>query len=406
MSTQSPTSPARVIGLVAKREITTRARTKSFLISNAIVLVLILGGIIGASVFSHREDSGPKVGLVGSAASLSGGLSAAAKATDPDHKSKLDISTVADEAAARAKVASGDLDVALVPRGTDGYTAIVEAKVSPELQSVIDSAVRQQAINAALTARAVPPETLAQAVARATVTPDPVKPPDPDNAQRKTIAFVTITLMFFQIFSFGLQVAIGVVEEKSSRVVEVLLATIKPLHLLCGKVMGIGALGLAQLTAYGVVGVGAGLATGLLTVPAMALGVFASVLFWFILGFAFYAMAYAAAGSMVSRQEDINSVATPFTMLIVSSFYLAMFMVQDKAETLGAVMSWIPPFSAMLMPLRIAAGTTNPVEIVGSAVVMLLATTVLALAAARVYERSVLRIGKRVSWNEALRAPS
>jgi ABC-2 type transport system permease protein len=402
MSTHNPTSPARIIGLVAKREITTRARTKSFLISNAIVLVVILGGIIGVSVFSGRADSGPKVGLVGSAASMSGALSATAKAGNLP----VDVSTVADEATARAKVASGDLDVALVPRGTDSYTAIVEAKVAPELRSVIDSVVRQQAINAALTARAVPPATMEQAAARATVTVDAFKPPDPDNDQRKTLAFVAITLMFLQIFSFGLQVAMGVVEEKSSRVVEVLLATIKPLHLLSGKVLGIGALGLAQLAAYGVVGLGAGMATGLLTVTGVALGVFASVLCWFVLGFAFYAMAYAAAGSMVSRQEDINSVATPFSMLIMSSFYLAMYLMSDKAEALGAVMSWIPPFSAMLMPLRIAAGTTNPVQIVGSAVLMVLATAALAVVAARVYERSVLRTGQRVSWSEALRVRS
>jgi ABC-2 type transport system permease protein len=195
-----------------------------------------------------------------------------------------------------------------------------------------------------------------------------------------------------------------VVEEKSSRVVEVLLATIKPLHLLWGKVLGIGAVGLAQLAAYGLVGLGAGIATGLLTVTGTALGVFASVLGWFILGFAFFAVLYAAAGSMVSRQEDVNSTATPITMLVLIGYVLAQVTLADPHGTAAAVMSWIPPFSSMLMPLRIAAGTTNPVQIVGSAVLMVLATAALALVAARIYERSVLRTGKRVSWSDALRS--
>jgi len=402
MSTPNATSAARIVALVAKREIIAAARTKSFLVSNAIILVLILGGIVGASLFFGGPDSGPKVGLVGSAVSLSGSLSAIAKATE----SPVDPSTVPDEATARAKVASGELDVALVPRGAGSYTAIVEEKVPTELQSVIDSAVRQQAVNSALNARGVDPATVAQAASRASVTVDATNPPAPDSDERKAIAFAAMMLMFFQLLGFGLAVAIGVVEEKTSRVVEVLLATIKPLHLLCGKVLGIGAVGLAQLIAYGVVGLGAGMATGLVSVPGLAVGVFASVLFWFILGFGFFSVSYAAAGSMVSRQEEVGSTTTPITMLSMATFYLAIFTLQDPGGTVASVMSWIPPFSTMLMPLRIAAGTTNPVQIVGSAVVMLLATAALAVVAARIYERSVLRTGTRVSWSEALRVRS
>ncbi len=395
----SPTGPARIIALVAKREIVTRARTKSFLISNAIILVVILGGIIAASVFSN-SDSHPKLGLVGSAASLSAPLSAAAvSAGNP-----LDTSRVPDRAAARTKVTAGDLDAALVPNGSGGYAVIVETKLPVELRSIIDFVVRQQAVNASLSAQGVDPAALATAAARAAVTIDAVNPPNPDSDQRTGLAFIAMLLMFYQILMFGLYVAMGVVEEKSSRVVEVLLSTIKPLHLLWGKVLGIGAVGLAQLAAYGVVGLGAGIGTGLVTVTATAVGVFASVLGWFILGFAFFAVLYAAAGSMVSRQEEVNSTATPVTMLVLVGYVLAQVTLADPHGTVAAVMSWIPPFSSMLMPLRIASGTTSPLQIVGSAVLMLLATAALAVVAARIYERSVLRTGKRVSWSDALRS--
>jgi ABC-2 type transport system permease protein len=395
---RSSTGPARVIALVAKRELTTRARTKSFLISNAIVLALILGGIIAASVFS-ASDTPPKLGLVGSAATLSGALSASSATIGRP----LAVSTVANEATARSKVASGDLDVALVPHGTGSYTAIVEKELAGELRSIIDSTVRQQAVSSTLSAQGVDPVKLARAAAGANVTVKPIKPPDPNSDQRTALAFIAMILMFFQILMFGLYVAMGVVEEKSSRVVEVLLATIKPLHLLWGKVLGIGAVGLLQLAAYGVVGLAAGMATGLVTVTGLAVGVFASVLFWFILGFAFFAVSYAAAGSLVSRQEDVNSAATPITALVMVGYVLAQVTLAEPTGTVASVMSWIPPFSAMLMPLRIASGTSSLAQIVGSAVLMLVVTAALARVAARIYERSVLHTGSRVSWRDALR---
>ena len=398
-SPHNSTSSTRIIALVAKRELTTRVRTKSFLISNAIILVLILGGTIAAAILADGSDSHPKLGLVGRATSLSGSLSATAASSGIP----VDTSSVPDAATARSKVAAGDLDVVLLPRGTSGYTAVVDAEIPIDLRTIIDSVVRQEAVNSTLKAQGVDPVTLAQTAQSASVTVHPLNPPDPDSDQRTALAFIAMLLMFFQLLMFGLYVAMGVVEEKSSRVVEVLLATIKPLHLLWGKVLGIGAVGLLQLAAYGVVGLGAGMGTGLVTVTGLAVGVFASVLFWFILGFAFFAVSYAAAGSLVSRQEDVNSAATPITTLIMVGYVLAQVTLADPGGAVASVMSWIPPFSAMLMPLRIASGTANLVQIVGSAVLMLLATVALAMVAARIYERSVLRTGTRVSWREALR---
>lgn len=390
--------PVRTVALVARRELVTRVQTKSFLVSNAVILLLILGGIVAAAVVSGRSDSRADVGLVGSATSLSAPLSRVGG--EP-----VKVSTVPDEATARAQVTAGDLDVAVLAGGPGSYTLVVEEEVAPELRAVLDAVVRQQAVDSAVSAQGGDPAELAAAVERAVLTIDAVDPPNPDRDQRTALAFIAMLLMFFQILTFGIYVAMGVVEEKSSRVVEVLLATISPLQLLCGKVVGIGLVGLVQLAAYGVVGLSAGLGTSLVTVTGTAVGVFASVLGWFVLGFAFFAVLYAAAGSMVSRQEDVNSVATPITMLVLVSYFLAQVSVQDPGGTVASVMSWIPPFSAMIMPLRIAAGTTGVEQIVGSAALMLVATAALAVAAARIYERSVLRTGKRVSLREAVGAP-
>jgi ABC-2 type transport system permease protein len=193
----------------------------------------------------------------------------------------------------------------------------------------------------------------------------------------------------------------GVVEEKSSRVVELLLSTVRPLQLLWGKILGIGAVGILQLAAYGAAGVGTGLATGMLTVTGTAISVFAGTLGWFVLGFAFFAVLYAAGGSMVSRQEDVNSTTMPLLLLIVAMFVAAINSVGDAESTLSNVLSWIPPFSAIMMPLRIAAGVAPLYQIVGTALIMAATTAALAVVASKIYQRSILRIGKTVTWKEA-----
>lgn len=394
-------SPAQTVSqtiiLVAKREFRARVASKAFLIGNAVVLVLILAGTIGAAVVDGRSDDRTKIGLVGPAQSLAAPLEVASKQLNE----KVAVESL-DEKGARAKVADGDLDVAVLGAADGSYQAVVDERLPDDTRTLLESTAQQQAVNAALEEQEVDPSSLAAAASAATLSIDATDPPDPDASERTGLAYIALVLMFFQIFLFGLYVAMGVVEEKSSRVVEVLLATIKPLHLLWGKVIGIGTVGLAQLLAYGVVGLGAGIATGLVTLPGTAVAVFVSVLGWFVLGYTFFAVLYAAAGSLVSRQEDVNSVTMPITALIMAMYVLAQVTVQDPGSTLASVMSWIPPFSAMLMPLRIAAGETGLLQIVGTVILMVVSTSVLALVAAKIYERSVLGSGQRMSWREAL----
>jgi len=393
----APLSPARAIGLVARREFLTQVAKKSFVISNVIILLAIVGGIVAYSLFSGGDDERATVGLVGDQS-----LAPALVATGDAVGTPVDVVPAADEQAARDEVGSGDLDVALIP-GTDGsVTAVTESEIGSGLRTVIDAAVVQQAQAGALAAQGVDPAQLAEATGRAVVTVDALDPPDPEKGQRVALSIAVVVLLYMQIMMFGMYVAMGVVEEKSSRVVELLLSTLRPLQLLWGKVIGIGAVGLVQLTAYGVVGVAAGLATGVLTVTGTAIGVLAGTLGWFVFGFAFFAVLYAAAGSMVSRQEDVNATASPLMVLIVIMFFSAFSSVSNPDGTLSNVLSWIPPFSAILMPLRIAAGVASPVQVVVTVALMLAVTAALSVLAAKIYQRSILRIGKVVSWREAL----
>jgi ABC-2 type transport system permease protein len=393
----APLTTSRAIGLVARREFVTQVRKKSFLISNAIVLVAIIVGIVVASIFSGGDDERPTIGVVGSS-SLSATLGSVGDATGMP----LDISELPDADTGRDQVSTGDLDVALVPGDGESVVAIAESEVDTGLKALIDAAVAQEAQSAALIDRGVDPAEIAADTSRATVVVEALDAPDPEQGQRVILSIVAVILLYMQILLFGTYVAMGVVEEKSSRVVELLLSTLRPLQLLWGKIFGIGAVGLLQLTAYGVVGVGASLATGTLTITGTAIGVLAGTIGWFILGFAFFAVLYAAAGSMVSRQEDVNSTSGPLMMIILVMFFAAFSSVDDPEATWSTVLSWIPPFSAILMPLRIAAGVATPVQIVGTVVLMLAATTILSVVAAKIYQRSILRIGRTVTWKEAL----
>lgn len=386
------------VSLIAKREFTVQVMKKSFVISNVIILAVIVGGIIAFSIFSGSGDEERDV--IGVAGDQS--IAAVVEATGNAVGSPVEVREIADAAAARSGVESGDLDVALVPDGTAGaYTAVTESDLTGTLRAVVEGSVATQATNTALAQQGVDQNELGAATSAATVTVDAIDPPDPEAGQRTALALSAVFLLYAQIIGFGMYVAMGVVEEKSSRVVELLLSTVRPLQLLWGKILGIGAVGILQLALYGIAGVGAGLGTGVLTVTGAAVSVFAATLAWFILGFAFFAVLYAAGGSMVSRQEDVNSTTMPLLILIMAMFFAAFYSVSDPESTLANTLSWIPPFSAIMMPLRIAAGVTSPVQIVGSAVLMIVTTAILAMGAAKIYQRSILRIGKTVSWKEA-----
>lgn len=390
-------SSSRAIGLIAKREFTVQVMKKSFIISNVIILAVIVGGIIAFSIFSGADgEERDVVGVVGDQ-SIASVLSATGDAVG----NPVEVREIGDANTARSDVESGDVAVALVPAGSGSYTAITESELTGALRAVVEGSVQAQATDAALAQQGVDRATLASDTANAVVTVDAIDPPDPEAGQRVALSLAAVFILYAQIIGFGMYVAMGVVEEKSSRVVELLLSTVRPLQLLWGKILGIGAVGILQLAAYGAAGVGTGLATGLLTVTGTAISVFAGTLGWFVLGFAFFAVLYAAGGSMVSRQEDVNSTTMPLLILIMAMFFAAFYSVGDPESTLSNVLSWIPPFSAVMMPLRIAAGVAPLYQIVGTALIMAATTAALAVVAAKIYQRSILRIGKTVTWKEA-----
>ena len=192
-----------------------------------------------------------------------------------------------------------------------------------------------------------------------------LKPPSDEDTTALIFANAGIILMFIGIFSYGNWVLTGVVEEKQSRVVEVILSTVRPRDLLMGKVLGIGLLALAQLVVLVTAGIVAAQLSGRLSLPPTTAGAVVQLLVWFILGFAFYSTAMGFLGALASRVEEASNASMPVTMVATLAYILSIvFVTQDPAGVLARVMTFLPPSAPMVVPLRVALGAIEPWEIV------------------------------------------
>jgi ABC-2 type transport system permease protein len=182
------------------------------------------------------------------------------------------------------------------------------------------------------------------------------------------------------------------------------LSTVRPAHLLAGKVIGLGLLGLGNLLLVGVVGLAAAQATGALEIDGEILGAVALALVWFLVGYAFYACAFAVAGALVPRQEELQSTMTPLSLILLVSLFLGFAVQGDPDGTLARVTSYIPTCAPITMPPRIVSGDASTLEIVASFVVTIGASAVLIPLAGRIYAGGVLRTGSALKLREAWRA--
>lgn len=399
-ATQPPsTSAVRPVWLIARRELRSRLRSKSFVIGT-LVTIAVIGGylMLQGAVFSDAERS--TVGLNGQATALAGPL------TDSARSLGLEVSTVdvPDLADGERRVADEELDV-LVSGAPANLHALVRQDIDDDLRNVLDGLMQRQVLVGQL-AEADPeqdPQEILRTVADATVDVRSVEPPDPERGQRLGVALVLIGLLYFSLLMYGSMVAQGVIEEKSTRVVEILLATVKPWQLLAGKVIGIGLVGLAQLTIIGGVGLTLASVTGVITISGIATGSLIWGLVWYLLGYTFYALVFAAGGALVSRQEEAQAVLAPVTMVVAIGFVLAISLLpRGGTDSTTTLLSLIPPLSPMFMPGRIALGAAPMLQIVLSLVLTMASIVAMVWLGGRIYRSAVLRMGTRVKLREVL----
>jgi len=391
--------PGRTVLLVARRELNTRLRTRSFVVSTVVSLVVLIGFVLTQSTLFDEEQT-TRVGLNGQSIAVAGPLKDAA--AQLDHA--VTTNEVTDLAAGKEMVADGELD-ALVSGAPAELNVLARGDLDPDLRSVLNGLVQQQVLAGLLASvEDLDATAVLATVADAGVRVRSLEPEDPQHDERLALALIVVALLYLSLLLYGSMVAQGVVEEKSSRVVELLLATVRPWQLLSGKVLGLGLVGLIQLFAIGGVGLLLAILTGVVTISGAATGALAWGLLWYLLGYLLYATVFAAVGSLVSRQEDVQSVLMPITMVLVVAFLLGFAVLsRGPSGPTATVLSLLPPLSPILMPGRIALGAVPPWQ-VGLAIVLTLATVaLLARLGGVVYRNSVLHMGPRLRLRDVLR---
>ncbi|HVT68750.1 MAG TPA: ABC transporter permease, partial [Trebonia sp.] len=213
----------------------------------------------------------------------------------------------------------------------------------------------------------------------------------------------TAVLIWVLISVYGSQIALGIGEEKSSRVVEVLLSAVRPVQLLIGKVLGIGVLALGQALGIVLVFIVAGFAVGSSLVHGATLGVVIAGGVFMILGYAFYCTAFAAAGSLVSRQSDVNSTILPVQLPLIIAYALSYTVIYaNRASAFYHVLGFLPPTAPIAMPVLYGSGDAPVWQVVVSAVICAAGTVWMARLAVRIYTNSILRTGPRISIRQAI----
>ncbi|MET0763489.1 MAG: ABC transporter permease [Blastococcus sp.] len=382
-----------LVRLVAAREISARVRDKNFIISS-VVIVLVLVGILGLQVALNSGSETTRIGTVGDTATLGRALEAQGEALDVD----VEVVALDAEAAGRAAIEDGDVDGVLVADGSGGPELLVEQSADGSLQAVVQGAVSQLALGEQLAEAGITTLDLPE------VTITALDPDADADGQRVVVAIIGVGVLYSLLIMFGQFVAQGVVEEKASRVVELLLATMKPWQLLAGKILGLGLLGLGQIVAIATLGVGGALAFDIVDIPGVLIGTAVTVVAWFVVGYALYASIFAVAGSLVSRQEDLGTVITPTTLVLLGSFIVGLQAANEPDGTLATVTSFIPGLSPLVMPVRQAAGNVAGWEVAVAVVLMLVAIAFVVRLGGRIYAGALLRTSGRTKLREAFKA--
>ena len=412
--------------LVAGREYGVRVRSRAFAISTLVLAVVATAAALAPLAIRALE----RESVVRIAASAPDARTAdltlrsleivlnGSASLDPTASPTYRFSLVdpADVPEARAEVAAGTLDGLLV--------VTIGAEERLDFEYVTGNPAGRQAILFRLVAVAVAASIRAdeaKGLIGEFVVTDAIPGDRPggselDAAGNQILATILVILVFVTSVTYGMWVATSVAEEKSSRVMEVMLNAATPGEMLAGKVVGVGGAGLTQLAAIvlpaaAVVALQGPLARLVLgeagdgtPLAGLTPGILAAFVVFFLLGFVLTALVYAAAGSLVSRQEDVQQVALPMLMLSFAAYFAAFFASTNPAAPWVAPLSWLPFFSPYLMLTRLVVGWVEPWEL-ALAIGLLVAAILLALlVAARIYAAGVLLYGQRPSVAGVVRA--
>jgi len=378
--------------LIAQREIRIRARTRVFRVTAVIMLLAVALAVALPAILSSKNST-ERVGVVGTVTpTISSIITEAGRLGGSTTIAVAEPSVSAAEASLR----SGSLNAVLVPNQEIIVQKVPLGGVSGSTATLAQLAGIARLIQAVPGAAAAVDKGVSLPVRGLATASEPL-------SDRLTGLF-TIVIVWILISVYGQQIAMGIGEEKSSRVVEVLLSTVRPVQLLIGKVLGLGILALAQAAGMVVVFIVAGFASGSDLVHGASLGVAIIGGVFMVLGYAFYCTAYAAAGSLVSRQSDVQSTVMPVQLPLILAYALNFTVIySDGASTFYHVLGFLPPTAPIAMISLYAAGDVPLWQVLVSMALLVVGTVWMARLAAKIYANSILRTGPKIGIRQAIK---
>lgn len=392
MTTTQKYSRADAIRTVTGREIQVAMRSKGLIITAAIVLVVVVGGVFLISWLNSRVEDNPCLAVAG----------VDETAVTAVVGEGIDVTSVDSRDAAVDAIKDDGKDAALV-RDNDVFTLIADGTPDDALVAASQVAASVIAQNDALDAVGVDPGEFAAALPDATVETVDVSDEATDDTQPAVVTTMLGTMVILTfIMTFAANVGGRVTEEKSSRVVEIILATIRPLDLLIGKVVAmliVGFVGTAVILGAALASMAA---TGMLADVDLDPATLGILMVSYILGMLFFSALYAAAGSLVSRAEELDSTQMPVMLLFFAVMYPPIFGWSAMDSTVMEVLAWVPPMSMGVAPMQYAAGNLSLLGLAASFLLLAVATLLVLMVVARIYRGSILNNGRRLTWMRAL----
>jgi ABC-2 type transport system permease protein len=394
---------AGTIWLVTQREVLERVRSRSYVIATAAIVVLSFALVVGSVRLPAFFGKGPdRIAVTADAsADLVGAIDKSGQQLGVD----LEVTSVTDRPSGEAALRAGNIDALVV---ASDRTVVFDKSANNTVLAVVNQALRAVELPANLAALGLTLEQAQPLIAPNPATVSLLRPGQAQPALETGAGVVTVLstiLMYAALALYGNWVLMGVVEEKSSRVVEVLLGAVQPFQLLAGKVVGILAVALSQLAA----GIGALLAgvlvTGQVNIPPVSAVVVVVAVVWLVLGLLFYNFAYAAIGATVSRQSDAASASWPLVMVLIVPYMLSIFVIPANPDgTIARVLSILPLTAPIAMPARYGAGHPHVWELGLAIVLMLPSIAGMVWLAGRIYAGAILSSRPRVNLLEAFRS--
>jgi ABC-2 type transport system permease protein len=410
------------IWLIARRELFQKIRQRPFIIATivqiVVVLALILAPPVLTKVFGDDDASSASTVVVRNESDLQGLVDDLNGVVLSGGLGDIVRYEAGDASADPADLLDDADGVLTVGRADDGSLAFAYTSESGEQDATVlltQAAVSELALQDNLARLGFSDEEARQVRSAPEMAITAIAPgadsDDTEQGFRYGVAYVSALVMYMAVMVYGLWVAQGVVEEKSSRIMEIMINAARPTELMFGKVIGIGLAGLTQLLpVLAIAGIGLVSQERLADALGVESGGFAGIdfgaisvelvayfLVYFLLGFLLYAALYAGIGSLVSRQEDVSTATTPMTFAVVIGFFAAIYTLGAPDSLVARVVSILPLTSPMTMVPRVMLGDPAPWEVGLSVVLLVVAVYLAVLLAARIYRMGVLLYGQKAS---------